>query len=702
MLAHADSSSPLAPPIWAAFSSHHDARAALALGCDIFSVSPALEADLASLPSLKRLHLDHTERDLPPRHANGYLPPITIPDMPSTRDIYSTAAVRPPFHSRPAGQDTLADHAPAPYTISSNPPNPKTSFRAGDWIAHNFQRNIACIVCGRPRSGGAPPLAADQAHPPNYPLANPSPRFAGRYNVTQSAPPTPLTAAPPSASAPGFPLLGPPPQALVPAGKAPPPQYPPLTPSGRALSVGGRVRNVSRDPLAPCVMYWPDNEPLPEPCQIRPIDSALITYPPIINTGNKGAAEKQPGDWLCGKCNYHNWRRRKVCQTCFPYAEGNGDSISAAVQAERITLLANVLASQVNALDLNGLPAGPAAAPAQAQTQGHPRDQLHHLHILPRDGRQLQQSVPLSAPPFQVRMDVNGQRRDGVGMGMGMGFGGAVGDSRGSSPESEHFPLLPPLPLAEHDKDALPIYQTSGGRGHAPAPANGLAAAVGAGRRAFGAGSPQASSRTLLPAFLQDIVHSPSLSPSSASSSSADLSFDDGSEEDADGEGEGCYAPSSSSVASAHSFSQTRAMALAQPPPALGMGRAQYQSQYQGQSQYQQHQHQLQQPRQVQQLQQGVYGNGQARSESVGSGSFSSLGGRAGSGASASASSSSNSIWRLDGEESRSLSSSGSSPDAAAVSAGAGVGVGVVGGIVGVGVGAARKSTNDFWQVRYS
>ncbi|KAI0651260.1 hypothetical protein C8Q79DRAFT_22236 [Trametes meyenii] len=687
MLAHSDSSSPLSAPIWAVFSSHHDARAALALGCDIFSVSPALEADLASLPSLKRLHLDHTERDLPPHHANGYLPPITIPDMSSTQDIYSTAAGRPSLHTRPTAHAPLPDHAPAPYTISSNPPNPKTSFRAGDWMcgsphcsAHNFQRNVACIVCGRPRSGGAPPLAVDQAHPPNYPLAQPSPRFAGRFNVTQSAPPTPLTAAPPSASAPGFPMLGGAPlpaQALVPA-KAPPPQYPPLTPSGRALSVGGRVRNVSRDPLAPCVMYWPDNEPLPEPCQIRPIDSALITYPPIINTGNKGAAEKQPGDWLCGKCNYHNWRRRKVCQTCFPYAEGNGDSISAAVQAERITLLANVLASQVSALDLNALPA--AAPPPHAQ--GHPRDQLHPLSILQRSDRPLQPSVPLSAPPFQVRMDINGQRRGGVDM--GMGFSRAVGDSRGSSPESEHFPLLPPLPLTEHehghDKDALPIYQTSGGRGPAPAPVNGLSSTAVGAHRAFGGGaqgvgSPQASSRTLLPAFLQDIVHSPSLSPSSASSSSADLSFDDGSEED----GDGCYA-SSSSVTSAHSFSQTRAQALAQPPQALGMGQGRAQYQYQGQ---------YQQPRQVQQLQQGVYGNGQARGESTGS--YGSLAGRAGTGSGSGASASVSSIWRLDGEESRSLSSSGSSPDAAAVSAGA-----------AVGMGATPKSTNDFWQVRYS
>ena len=64
--------------------------------------------------------------------------------------------------------------------------------------------------------------------------------------------------------------------------KAPPPQYPPLTPSGRALAIGGRVRNISRDPLSPCVMYWPDNEPLPEPCQIRPIDSALMTVSVVV------------------------------------------------------------------------------------------------------------------------------------------------------------------------------------------------------------------------------------------------------------------------------------------------------------------------------------------------------------------------------------------------------------------------------------
>ncbi|KAI0030728.1 hypothetical protein K488DRAFT_35246, partial [Vararia minispora EC-137] len=43
-----------------------------------------------------------------------------------------------------------------------------------------------------------------------------------------------------------------------------------LTPSGSAFGQGGRVQNVSADRLAPCIMYWPDNEPLPDPGQVRP------------------------------------------------------------------------------------------------------------------------------------------------------------------------------------------------------------------------------------------------------------------------------------------------------------------------------------------------------------------------------------------------------------------------------------------------
>lgn len=102
-----------------------------------------------------------------------------------------------------------------------------------------------------------------------------------------------------------------------------------LTPSGQALAIGGKIRNVavaihpsstspSSTPLAhphPCIMWWPDNEPLPHLTQIRPLPIGMpptITgttvaagnLPPIMNTGNKGPIESQPGDWHCGVCGY--------------------------------------------------------------------------------------------------------------------------------------------------------------------------------------------------------------------------------------------------------------------------------------------------------------------------------------------------------------------------------------------------------------
>ncbi|PIL25926.1 hypothetical protein GSI_11679 [Ganoderma sinense ZZ0214-1] len=462
--------------LWAIFSSSSDARAAQSLSCDIFSVSPA-ETDLAFLSAARR----------PPSN-----PPALDLPHPSTRMLSTphSAEIRLSRPSHPASRNAFHDSGGdslSSYTISSNPPNPKTSFRLGDWMcsapncsAHNFQRNTVCIACGRPRTGSTPALPGDPSLSPTFPLAGPSPRFAGRFITSQGN--STVASGPTGPPAPGYPSH-PAASALAAAhaqmsSKPPPPQYPPLTPSGRALSVGGRVRNISRDPLSPCVMYWPDNEPLPEPCQIRPIDSALMTYPPIINTGNKGAAEKQPGDWLCGKCNYHNWRRRKVCQTCFPYAEGNGDSISAAVQAERIALLANVLVTQFNALDLDGVPSEPGQSPS-------------------------------GAPPQQARFP------DGRSL--------SLGNSRPVSPS----PLLPPLPLG--DPVTSPIYQTSG----APKQVIGSERAL---RTAPPHGTifmpSPADSHNLLPSFLQEIVHSPSQSSSPASSSSADLSYD-GSSEDA-------------------------------------------------------------------------------------------------------------------------------------------------------------------------
>ncbi|KAJ7873575.1 hypothetical protein B0H13DRAFT_1633397, partial [Mycena leptocephala] len=45
-----------------------------------------------------------------------------------------------------------------------------------------------------------------------------------------------------------------------------------LTPSGRALATNWQIRNVGST-LAPCVIPWPDNEPIPERGQIKPHDT---------------------------------------------------------------------------------------------------------------------------------------------------------------------------------------------------------------------------------------------------------------------------------------------------------------------------------------------------------------------------------------------------------------------------------------------
>jgi hypothetical protein len=173
------------------------------------------------------------------------------------------------------------------------------------------RRNISCIGCGfsRPSStpgfiGGSHPASA--FHPPRFP----SPRFT--------------TAAPPYPNLSDTSIQCPIPQRLLPPVPVPaspipaPSSFPILTPSGKQLSIGGKVQNISCNPLSPCFMFWSFNEPLPHPGQIRPALSPAFQPPPILNTGNRGPIEHQPGDWICQKCNYLNWRRRKVCQTCYP------------------------------------------------------------------------------------------------------------------------------------------------------------------------------------------------------------------------------------------------------------------------------------------------------------------------------------------------------------------------------------------------
>ncbi|KAJ7022676.1 hypothetical protein C8F04DRAFT_1310428 [Mycena alexandri] len=269
-----------------------------------------------------------------------------------------------------------ASHGGVPegYTISSNPPNPRATFRPGDWI-----RNLTCIACACPRPNGSTTAAHDAPQSPHHQhfsqsppsRPQPSPHFAA--NAMQY----PANLSPTGYGFPhqqSLPTYRRYPSSMQPVVNLPPPSsptanktmsaHPLLTPSGRAFASGGKVVNITSDPLNPCVMYWPENESFPEQGQIRP-SGLMGVPPPILNTGNRGPISHQPGDWICLKCNYLNWRRRKVCQTCLPYAEGNGDS------AERIALLTSVLAQTRL-----------ASPPATPSHQHHQQQQ--HLHSICR------------------------------------------------------------------------------------------------------------------------------------------------------------------------------------------------------------------------------------------------------------------------------------------------------------------------------
>lgn len=129
-------------------------------------------------------------------------------------------------------------------------------------------RNAICIGCGSSRAlNGLHSPRSNEVPFPTTRLA--SPRFATTMpHLPLASSPSPTTPSFPTSvshlavrQAPQLPQLN---------TKFPVPQHPILTPSGRTLAIGGKVQNISGDSLAPVLMFWPDNEPLPEPGQVRP------------------------------------------------------------------------------------------------------------------------------------------------------------------------------------------------------------------------------------------------------------------------------------------------------------------------------------------------------------------------------------------------------------------------------------------------
>ncbi|SCV73103.1 BQ2448_7028 [Microbotryum intermedium] len=66
---------------------------------------------------------------------------------------------------------------------------------------------------------------------------------------------------------------------------------------------------------------------IPRLGQLAPAESTSANQAPIINTGNVGPMQRQQGDWTC-ECGFVNWRRRKICLRCFPFAHDLANSIT--------------------------------------------------------------------------------------------------------------------------------------------------------------------------------------------------------------------------------------------------------------------------------------------------------------------------------------------------------------------------------------
>lgn len=149
------------------------------------------------------------------------------------------------------------------------------------------RRNLACIGCGCPRGGG---MSQTQQHQPSHPSNRTlsSPRFSSFS--THNPPLSPVQ----QQQQPQYIYSQPSPQPAYVSSPTQPPKsaHPLLTPSGRAFAVGGKVQNISSDPLSPCIMYWPDNEPLPEQGQIRP--SGLVGVPVSLLFPDKWSMTKIP------------------------------------------------------------------------------------------------------------------------------------------------------------------------------------------------------------------------------------------------------------------------------------------------------------------------------------------------------------------------------------------------------------------------
>ncbi|PWN20965.1 hypothetical protein BCV69DRAFT_180132 [Microstroma glucosiphilum] len=119
--------------------------------------------------------------------------------------------------------------------------------------------------------------------------------------------------------------------------------------------------------------------------------------PPIINSGSVGPMLVQAGDWICSHCSFVNWRRRRVCMRCYPFAEGNEIALSlsnGALLAARVAAGVEIPESELASLTKPRS----AAHLDNGRTQSEPNGSYAHIPS-PRQVMTSPKHIGIQQPP---------------------------------------------------------------------------------------------------------------------------------------------------------------------------------------------------------------------------------------------------------------------------------------------------------------
>ncbi|TIA91605.1 hypothetical protein E3P99_01010 [Wallemia hederae] len=278
-------------------------------------------------------------------------------EFPHLNDAINALRLNDSSHFSAKVIDSL-DSSAGPLALIHSTQNPTPGSWSCSYCSFNNPASLSfCLRCLRPSDGAqtqathantAQPLNEHSASgPPVGSILNPI--IVGQSEMTQprsSTTPRSAVLSPPilSPTLPSSPLSSPnspPLSTMSTISSSPPHTTPPQnlfdvlaslpTPSSMPNQYAPQIP--SRNPAHLQNTTSPTIKTLPLTAQTAqsPQSPQEGQLPPILNTGSQGPMQMQPGDWVC-TCGFVNWRRRKQCYRCHPFANGNNGELARAAQ----------------------------------------------------------------------------------------------------------------------------------------------------------------------------------------------------------------------------------------------------------------------------------------------------------------------------------------------------------------------------------